>query len=164
MTPNTILDEALAVIDRIEKGAVELSNERDELKDYLEASAQIEAEIYDEVCSKTNSVGKPEYGNDGARKAAALKEQAGNKKLGTIRSAIRGMKEAIAIREAALAADGNRLSIYKAYLNGGNFAAMPVAELTQDPPKRKKQSLKPIPVIEDRVGVNDPSHPDFVPF
>lgn len=125
MNATTLLSDALGDVRSIEDKTLELFNLREVAKVIGEQIAGHEAEIYDAVCSEADAeTSKPIYSNDGARKAAAVKRQAGHAKLQAARLVLQDANKKIAELNASISSLNDGVSLRRAFLHGGNFVAV----------------------------------------
>jgi hypothetical protein len=79
-----------------------------------------EADTYERVCQMTDeATGKPKYGNDGARKAAAWKLQGEDTLLVAARAERRKIAREIEVKKLHMSYHRDCLNLCRAMLNGG---------------------------------------------
>lgn len=124
MNASTIFSDAINEVKTVELHILQLFVLRESTSTLREEIAGYEAAIYDDVCSEMDeSTNKPIYTNDGARKAAAFKRQQDHAELIAARNALRSKTRKAAELEAAIGTLNSSISLRKAFLHGGNFAA-----------------------------------------
>src|SRR5690348_16922998 len=124
MNAATLLSAALDDVKAVETKTLELFQLRETAKSIGDQIAGFEAEIYEAVCAETDTEpGQPVYSNDGARKAAATKRQSDHARLQASRTVLQETNKQIAQLHASIDALTSGVSLRKAFLHGGNFAA-----------------------------------------
>lgn len=83
-----------------------------------EQAAARAAEIYSVVCDHKTAEGKPAYGNDGARKAAAAALEADDEVLQVLRRSLRESARDLAVKRARLESLRTSINIARAFLQG----------------------------------------------